>query len=84
MHINLPFVEALAQKPKYTKFLKDLLTNERRLEKASTVELSKKCSAILQNKMPYKLKDPGSFTIPCLTGDSIEEKALAGLARRKY
>ncbi|GJX12484.1 hypothetical protein Tco_0204242 [Tanacetum coccineum] len=28
LHINLPFIEALAQMPKYAKFLKSLLTNK--------------------------------------------------------
>jgi len=31
-HINIPFAEALAQMPKYVKFLKDLLTNKRKLD----------------------------------------------------
>ena len=29
LHINVPFVEALAQMSKYAKFLKDLLTKKR-------------------------------------------------------
>jgi len=32
LHINIQFAEALAQMPKYAKFLKDLLTNKRKLE----------------------------------------------------
>ena len=37
------------------------------------VSLSKECSAILQNKIPRKVNDPGCFTIP------IEEKDLVDL-----
>ncbi|GKC62803.1 hypothetical protein Tco_1095401 [Tanacetum coccineum] len=33
LQFNLPFIEALAQMPKYAKFLKGLLTNKARLEK---------------------------------------------------
>ncbi|KAA3477289.1 Aspartic peptidase [Gossypium australe] len=51
-HIKLPFVEALLQMPKYTKFLKELLTNKRKLDELSTVELNDECSSILQNKYP--------------------------------
>ncbi|KAK5836085.1 hypothetical protein PVK06_011834 [Gossypium arboreum] len=43
------------------------------------MELNEECSAILQNKLPTKLKDPGSFTIPCLIGSLNVDKALADL-----
>ncbi|KAK5840603.1 hypothetical protein PVK06_009506 [Gossypium arboreum] len=65
--------------PTYAKFLKELLTNKRKFEDFSIVELNEECSAILQNKLPTKLKDPGSFTIPCLIGNLNIEKALADL-----
>ncbi|KAK1423916.1 hypothetical protein QVD17_19227 [Tagetes erecta] len=79
LHVNLPFVEALAKMPKYAKFLKDLLTNKKKLEELSTVILSEECSAVLQNKLPKKMTDPGSFTIPCLIGDLTVSHALADL-----
>ncbi|KAA3460523.1 retrotransposon gag protein [Gossypium australe] len=79
LHINLPFVEAFSQMPTYAKFLKELLTNKRKFEEISTVELNEECSAIIRNKLPAKLKDPGSFTIPCLIGSLNIEKALADL-----
>ncbi|KAG8485643.1 hypothetical protein CXB51_018866 [Gossypium anomalum] len=77
LHINLPFVEAISQMPTYAKFLKELLTNKRKFEELSTVELNEECSAILQNKLPTKLKDLRSFTIPCLIGSLNIKKALA-------
>ena len=43
------------------------------------VALSKECSAILQKKLPTKLKDPGSFTILCAIGNAIFERALCYL-----
>ncbi|KAK5803070.1 hypothetical protein PVK06_030710 [Gossypium arboreum] len=43
------------------------------------MELNEECLAILQNKLPTKLKDPGSFTIPCLIGSLNVDKALANL-----
>ncbi|XP_076907421.1 uncharacterized protein LOC143563856 [Bidens hawaiensis] len=60
--------------PKYAKFLKDVLTNKRKLEELSHVTLNEECSAILQNKLPEKMTDPGSFTIPCLIGSIGEPK----------
>ncbi|GJR25567.1 DNA-directed DNA polymerase [Tanacetum coccineum] len=58
LHINLPFIEALAQMPKYAKFLNGLLTNRARLEEACTITMNERCSAVLLNKLPLKEKDP--------------------------
>ena len=57
--------------PSYVKFMKDILANKRKLSDYETVALSEECSAILQKKLPPKLKDLGSFTIPCAIGNSI-------------
>ncbi|KAD6118908.1 hypothetical protein E3N88_10179 [Mikania micrantha] len=79
LKINLPFVEALQHMPKYAKFLKDLLSNKKKLETLSTVTLGARCSALVQNKLPEKLEDPGIFTILCLFGGSSVNHALADL-----
>ncbi|GJX87089.1 reverse transcriptase domain-containing protein [Tanacetum coccineum] len=79
LRINLPFIEALAQMPKYAKFLRSLLTNKARLEKACTITMNERCSAILLNKLLSKEKDPGSFTIPCDIGQLHIDNALADL-----
>ena len=79
LKINLPFVEALQHMPKYAKFLKDLLSNKKKLESLSTVTLGARCSALVQNKLPEKLDDPVVFTIPCLFGSSSVNHALADL-----
>ncbi|XP_073061739.1 uncharacterized protein [Primulina eburnea] len=79
LHINIPFADAFAQMPSYAKFLKDILTKKRKLVDFETVTLSEGCSAILQNKLHPKLKDPGSFSIPCTTGSSNFNKALCDL-----
>ncbi|GJR86234.1 DNA-directed DNA polymerase [Tanacetum coccineum] len=79
LQINLPFIEALAQMPKYAKFLKGLLTNKARLEEACTITMNERCSAVLLNKLPSKEKDPRSFTIPCNIGQLRINNALADL-----
>ena len=79
LHINIPFADALQQMPSYVKFMKEILSNKRKLEDYETVCLTEECSAILQKKLPPKLKDPGSFTIPCMIGNSLFEKALCDL-----
>ena len=79
LHINIPFAYALEQMLIYVKFMKDILSRKRRLSKFKTVNLTKGCSVILQRKLPQKLNDPGSFTIPCKIGNSIFERALCDL-----
>ena len=79
LHINIPFVDALEQIPSYVKFIKEILSNKRKLKDSETVKLTEECSVIFQNKMPQKLKDPGSFTIPCTTGTTYFDKALCDL-----
>ncbi|XP_016747509.1 uncharacterized protein [Gossypium hirsutum] len=69
LHINIPLVETLEQMPNYVKFMKDILSKKKRLSVYKTVALAKERNAFLQNKLPPKLKDSTSFTIPC----NIEE-----------
>jgi len=49
----------------YAKFMKELLTGRRKPKDDENIALSENCSAILQKKLPPKLKDLGAFTIPC-------------------
>ncbi|PIN21854.1 DNA-directed DNA polymerase [Handroanthus impetiginosus] len=70
LHINIPFAEALEQMPSYVKFMKDILSKKRRLGDYETVALTEECSAIIQNKLPPKLKDPGRRAL-CDLGASI-------------
>ena len=79
LHINIPFAEALENMPSYAKFLKEVLSRKRKLEEFETVALTEECSAVIQKKLPPKLKDPGSFTVPCAFGDTVFEKALCDL-----
>jgi len=79
LYINIPFTETLSQMPSYAKFLKEIPSNKRKLEEHETVALSEECSAAIQNKLPAKLKDPGSFSIPCLIGNVSINRALSDL-----
>ncbi|GJT97093.1 reverse transcriptase domain-containing protein, partial [Tanacetum coccineum] len=79
LHINIPFIEALVQMPKYAKYLKNLLTNKSKLEEACTVMINERCSAVLLSKLPSKEKDLGCFTIPCQISNLHIDNALADL-----
>ncbi|OMO73048.1 Integrase, catalytic core [Corchorus capsularis] len=79
LQINIPFAEALAQMPSYTKFLKEIISNKKKLEEYAKVPLNEECSAIILNKLPRKEKDPGSFVIPCHFGQLHVFKCLCDL-----
>jgi hypothetical protein len=65
LHINIPLIEVIQQMPNYSKFMKDVLTKRRRIGKFETVALTQECSQMVQGRIPPKMKDSGSFTIPC-------------------
>ncbi|KAI3828207.1 hypothetical protein L1987_02304 [Smallanthus sonchifolius] len=79
LKVNLPFIEVLQHMPKYGKFLKDLLSNKKKLQEVSKVSLSEQCSAVVQNKLLEKLGDSGRFTIPCLLGGLPLNHVLADM-----
>ena len=62
--------------PKYAKFLKELISNKKKLQEFETVTLTKECSAIISNNLPLKRKQPGSLTIPCSVGNLLFQKSL--------
>lgn len=45
------------------------MSKKRKLTEFGIIKLNEKCSAILQNKLPSKLKDPGSLKIPSSIGN---------------
>jgi len=76
--INIPFAEALSQMPLYAKFLREIFSKKRTIEHNETITLTRESSAIIK-KPPPKLRDPGSFTIPCVIGSETIDKALCDL-----
>ena len=76
MEINIPFAEVINQMPIYEKFLKEILSKKRKIAEEGMVNLTATCSAIIQQKLPAKMKDLGSFTIPCSIGKYEFKKAL--------
>ncbi|XP_073136991.1 uncharacterized protein [Henckelia pumila] len=79
LNINTHFANALMQMPSYAKFLKEILSKKRILEEHAMISLTKNCSALVQNKIPPKQKDPESFFIPCVINDVQFHKALCDL-----
>ncbi|XP_073138371.1 uncharacterized protein [Henckelia pumila] len=71
--------DALSQMPNYAKFLKDLLKNKKKLNDLTQVTLNEGCLAMMQNCLPSKSQDPGSFSIPCQIGNFSFDNVLCDL-----
>nr|GEW92367.1 reverse transcriptase domain-containing protein [Tanacetum cinerariifolium] len=62
---EISFTDALILMPKFVSTLKALIGNNERLSEMARTPMNEHCSAIILNKLPKKLGDPGKFLIPC-------------------
>ena len=76
LEISMPFTKVVTQMQLYAKFLKDILSKKRKIVEEGIVNLTATCSAVIKKELPEKMKDPGSFTIPCSIGGVEFQKAL--------
>ena len=76
IEINIPFAEVISQIPLCAKFMKEILSKKRKIAEEGIVNLTATYSAIIQQKLPPKMKDPSSFTIPRSIGKYEFNKAL--------
>ncbi|GJS19958.1 hypothetical protein Tco_0448590 [Tanacetum coccineum] len=59
--------------------MKDLVENKPRTDEENEIKMNPRCSALLQNHLPLKEQDPGSFILPCSIGKLDFKNALADL-----
>ncbi|GJU42829.1 hypothetical protein Tco_1195786 [Tanacetum coccineum] len=79
MSFEISFMDALTLMPKFASTLKALIRNKEKLSKMARTPLNEHCSAVILNKLPKKLGDPGRFLIPCKFPGMDECLALADL-----
>ncbi|KAM1584562.1 hypothetical protein ACFX1Z_037528 [Malus domestica] len=79
VQVNIPLLDAIKQVLRYAKFLKELCTTRKRISTKEVVKVGENVSAILQCKLPPKCKDPGSFTILCVIGNTRFKSAKLDL-----
>ncbi|XP_026378815.1 uncharacterized protein LOC113273285 [Papaver somniferum] len=79
VQVNIPLIEAIQQIPRCAKFLKELSMKNKRLKGNEVMNVGENSSAFILKKLPPKLKDPGSFTIPCTIGKTRFTRALLDL-----
>nr|GEW41684.1 reverse transcriptase domain-containing protein [Tanacetum cinerariifolium] len=65
--------------PKFDSTLKNLIGNKEKLSEMPRTPMNKHCSAVILDKLPRKLRDPGKFLIPCEFLGMDECLALADL-----
>ncbi|GKB98803.1 reverse transcriptase domain-containing protein [Tanacetum coccineum] len=75
----LAYTVALNSLPKFASTLKALIGNKEKLSEMARTPLNEHCSAVILNKLPEKLGDPGKFLIPCEFPGMDECLALADL-----
>ncbi|GKB61338.1 hypothetical protein Tco_0917524 [Tanacetum coccineum] len=64
MSFEISFMDALTLMPKFASTLKALIRNKEKLSEMARTPLNEHCSAVILNKLPEKLGDPGRFLIP--------------------
>ena len=77
--INIPLLDSIKNVPVYAKHLKDLCTIKRHQSVKKKAYLASQVSAIIQQDLPPKCKDPGTLTISCLIGEEKITNALLNL-----
>ncbi|GJX64097.1 reverse transcriptase domain-containing protein [Tanacetum coccineum] len=65
LSFEISFTDALTLMPKFASTLKTLIRNKEKLSEMARTPLNENCSAVILNKLPRKLGDPGRFLIPC-------------------
>nr|GEY49964.1 reverse transcriptase domain-containing protein [Tanacetum cinerariifolium] len=79
MSFEISFTDALILMPKFTSTLKALIGNKEKLSEMARTLMNEHCLAVILNKLPRKLGDPGKFLIPCEFLGMDECLALADL-----
>ncbi|GKD09591.1 reverse transcriptase domain-containing protein [Tanacetum coccineum] len=77
LRLEIGLKDALVEMPKFNKWLSSLLRNKEKLEEIAITTVNAECSAIIMNKVPEKLEDPGKFLIPCTLQELDRTSALA-------
>ncbi|GJT36790.1 reverse transcriptase domain-containing protein [Tanacetum coccineum] len=77
LRLEIGLKDALVEMPKFNKWLSGLLRNKEKLEEIAITTVNAECSAIIMNKVPEKLEDPGKFLIPCALQELDRTNALA-------
>nr|GFB03925.1 hypothetical protein [Tanacetum cinerariifolium] len=81
MSFEISFTDAIILMPKFASTLKVIIGIKEKLSEMARTPMNEHCSAVILNKLPKKLGDPGKFLIPCEFPGMDECLVLADLDR---
>nr|GEW50581.1 reverse transcriptase domain-containing protein [Tanacetum cinerariifolium] len=81
MSFEISVTDALILMPKFASTLKALIGNKEKHSEMARTPMNEHYSAVILNKLPRKIRDPGKFRIPCEFPGMDECIALADLDR---
>lgn len=75
---NIPCFDAMKQVSHYAKFMKEVFIAKKKktMKSGEKIKGGKNVSALIQKNLHANFKDPGTFSIPCMIGDTRIEKAM--------
>ncbi|KAF8084969.1 hypothetical protein N665_0691s0008 [Sinapis alba] len=76
--VKLSFEDVVEMMPALKRYMKSLVTNKAS-PKESVMSISKRCSTLLQNRVPEKIEDPGIFVLSCEIEGAIFRRSLCDL-----
>lgn len=76
--MKLSFEDVVEMMPALKRYVKSLVTNKAS-PKETVMSISKRCSTLLQNRVPEKMEDPKSFVLSCEIGGAIFRRSLCDL-----
>nr|GFA47019.1 hypothetical protein [Tanacetum cinerariifolium] len=79
LNINRSLGRVVNRMPEYLMYVKDVFSSKKLILEKDAVRLNDRCMIVLQSQPPLKENDQGSFTLPCLFGNSKISSALANL-----
>ncbi|XP_074556581.1 uncharacterized protein LOC141812495 [Curcuma longa] len=78
--MEVPLLDAIRDMPKFSKFIKGIISTKDITRPKNVVALTEDVTEkILNNKIPQKLQDPGSFFLPCKIGNISIGRAFCDL-----
>ncbi|XP_057791014.1 uncharacterized protein LOC131008136 [Salvia miltiorrhiza] len=82
VNVNLPLLDVIRNVPAYVKFFKELASKKRKFVDNEKVLVSEVANSIMQQPLPPKQRDPGSFVINIALGNGKEASGMLDLGAR--
>ncbi|XP_057803281.1 uncharacterized protein LOC131018584 [Salvia miltiorrhiza] len=79
VNVNLPLLDVIRNVPAYLKFFKELASKKRRFKDNEKILVSEVANSIMQQPLPTKQRDPGSFVINIALGNGKEASGMLDL-----